>query len=246
MAPKKQSNDKRKNEDDGKNQSDQSDKRTKSNSDGKVPPPDTGWEGPLPNQKGGSEEGYLFKPPYAWKSEKFKTKYHSACWCGKVEFEYHGDPIDAKHCHCTQCQRLHGACFQWAALYFKTSVRLKPSCDPMYLKFFSTQERHSDHSAPCKVSCRNCGSHLLDEGRTMVMAYPPSFGFKDQQIPDAFAPSCHIFYKNRVINVDDGVPKWSGHKDKSELMPHDADGGHKLGLGNEHKYKDRHNLEKKK
>lgn len=100
--------------------------------------------------------------------------------------------------------------------------------------FSQTQERHSDHCVPCKVSCRNCGSHLLcvlddqrvprptltvltkmrfslflhsDEGKNMVMAYPPSFGFKNQQIPDAFAPSCHIFYGERVMNVDDGVPK---------------------------------------
>lgn len=43
----------------------------------------------------------------------------------------------------------------------------------------------------------------------MVMAYPPTFGFKDQKVPDAFAPSCHIFYGERVINLDDGVPKVS-------------------------------------
>jgi hypothetical protein len=59
------------------------------------------------------------------------------------------------------------------------------------------------------MSCRTCGSHLFDEGKAMVMAYPPTFGFKDQKVPDAFAPSCHIFYGERVINLDDGVPKVS-------------------------------------
>lgn len=87
-----------------------------------------------------------------------------------VEFEYHGDPIDAKHCHCTQCQRLHGAPFQWAALFHKTSVRLAKHCDPLNLDFFSTQEGHSEHSVPCKISCRNCRSPMADEGRNMVMA----------------------------------------------------------------------------
>lgn len=135
---------------------------------GKVEPPKTGWKGPIPNAEGGSEEGYLFKPPYAWQSKEFKATYHAACWCDKVEFEFHGDPIDAKHCHCKQCQRLHGAPFQWAALYHKTSVRLKHSCDPMYLNFFSTQERQSDHSVPCKVSCRNCGSHILWVSKSLL------------------------------------------------------------------------------
>lgn len=77
-----------------------------------------------------------------------------------VEFEYHGDPIDAKHCHCTQCQRLDGAPFQWAALFHKTSVRLAQHCDLLQLDFFSTQQRHSEHSVPCKISCRNCRSPM--------------------------------------------------------------------------------------
>lgn len=44
----------------------------------------------------------------------------------------------------------------------------------------------------------------------MVMAYPSSFNFKDGHVPKSFAPSAHIFYANRVMDVDDGVPKWSG------------------------------------
>jgi hypothetical protein len=58
-------------------------KKPKSNS--QVEPPKTGWEGPVPNKDGGSEEGYLFKPPYAWKSDKFKEDYTASCWCGKGE-----------------------------------------------------------------------------------------------------------------------------------------------------------------
>ncbi|SPO37981.1 uncharacterized protein PSFLO_03458 [Pseudozyma flocculosa] len=185
-----------------------------------VKPPNTGWKGEIPSKKGGSEAGYLLKPPYVWRSDEFEVKYTAKCWCGKLEFEYHGDPIDAKHCHCTQCQRLHGAPFQWAALFHKTSVRLAESCDPIYLDFFSTQEGHSDHSVPCKISCRNCRSPMADEGRNMVMAYPSSFRFKDGHVPSTFAPTAHIFYGERVMDVDDDVPKWSGHKESSELMPH--------------------------
>lgn len=29
---------------------------------------------------------------------------------------------------------------------------------------------------------------------------------------------CHIFYSQRVIDVHDGKPKWSGLNDKSELI----------------------------
>ncbi|SJX62147.1 uncharacterized protein SRS1_12995 [Sporisorium reilianum f. sp. reilianum] len=183
-------------------------------------PPNTGWKGPIPAQNGGREVGYIQKPPYSWQSDEFQVKYRAKCWCGKLEFEYHGDPIDAKHCHCTQCQRLHGAPFQWAALFHKTSVRLAQHCDPLNLDFFSTQEGHSEHSVPCKISCRNCRSPMADEGRNMVMAYPSSFVFKDNHVPAVFAPTAHIFYAERVLDLDDDIPKWAGHKNTSEQLPH--------------------------
>lgn len=73
-----------------------------------------------------------------------------SCWCGNVEFEWHGEPFSAKHCHCRDCQRLHGAPFQHAALYPKTAVRLKKNKNES-LDFFSNHEKHSAHYVPCKV-----------------------------------------------------------------------------------------------
>lgn len=37
--------------------------------------------------------------------------------------------------------------------------------------------------------------------------------------PTADGESCHIFYSKRVVDVPDGLPKWMGHKDASEVMP---------------------------
>lgn len=92
------------------------------------------------------------------------------CWCGNVAFEFHGDPVDAKHCHCKQCQHLHGAPFQWAVIFPKvclppllevralsrrydtcqTSVRMvKNENDSLH--FFSTQRRQGVHDVPCKA-----------------------------------------------------------------------------------------------
>ncbi|KAI0806318.1 Mss4-like protein [Irpex lacteus] len=204
------------------------------------PIPDTGWKGLLPSQKGGDDEpDFLNKPPYTWKSEgnKFVPKYtandlngkgetqlsvpvlyvHRQCWCGNVAFEFHGDPVDAKHCHCHQCQALHGAPFQWAVIFPKTSVRLVKNEDDS-LHFFSTERKCGIHYVPCKVSCDQCRSPLFDEGRNAVLAYPGSFKFKDRKVPQDFQPTAHIFYSQRVMEIADGIPKWSGHKGKSELL----------------------------
>ncbi|KAI0649309.1 Mss4-like protein [Trametes meyenii] len=120
-----------------------------------VPLPNTGWNEPIPSQNGGGyEKDFMRKPPYEWQSEGelFGPKYYSQCWCGNVAFEFHGDPVDAKHCHCRQCQHLHGAPFQRAVIFPKTSVRMVKNQENS-LHFFSTQRRRGLHDVPCKVSC---------------------------------------------------------------------------------------------
>jgi hypothetical protein len=50
----------------------------------------------------------------------------------------------------------------------------------------------------------------------MWLAFPTLFDFgSPARVPESFKPTCHIFYDQRVIDVDDGLPKWSGHKDQS-------------------------------
>jgi len=145
--------------------------------------------------------------------------FRSTCFCGSVSFEVHGDPLDAKHCHCRQCQKLHGAPFQWAVIFPKTSVRLvKNENDSLH--FFSTgiKTRDSMHHVPCKVSCDTCRSSLFDEGRNTVLAYPSAFNFEGGKVPLDFQPTCHIFYAQRVMEIPDGIPKWEGHKGTSKLM----------------------------
>lgn len=190
----------------------------------KKSPPDTGWPYDVPSKEGGDgEPDFMHKPPYFWKSEgdKFKPTYQAACWCGKVEFEIQGDPIAAKCCHCKQCQRLHGAPFQHACLFFKTCVRLTKN-EGQSLNFFSTMKKDSVHHVPCKVGCSSCHSPLFDEGRSVVLAYPSAFKFSEGRPPVAFHPQCHIFYSERSMDIRDGVPKWSGHEGDSDLLQEES------------------------
>ncbi|MEZ6174337.1 MAG: hypothetical protein R3B66_00550 [Candidatus Scalinduaceae bacterium] len=38
------------------------------------------------------------------------------------------------------------------------------------------------------------------------------------KVPETFKPTCHIFYSMRIIDIDDDLPKWSGHKNKSRRL----------------------------
>ncbi|WVF70820.1 hypothetical protein IAT40_005614 [Kwoniella sp. CBS 6097] len=186
-------------------------------------------------------------PFYLGKSrEGWETKWRESCWCGKTAFVYDADPLQAKYCHCEDCQRLHGAPFQHAAVFKKENIRL--DSDPKWIGFLSAHgEVHPLSSTPTplprKISCRACGSPLMDEGRNMIMAFPPAFewtrthkevkhakpeeekgdsGKKDKiGMPEAFRASCHIFYERRCVNINDGLTKWRGHKEESDKMGDD-------------------------
>lgn len=73
----------------------------------------------------------------------------------------------------------------------------------------------------------------MDEGRNMVLLFPTLLNldtpelrenFQNQWVETEFSvitltmSRCHIFYPQRVADIPDGKPKWTGLDDKSELM----------------------------
>jgi hypothetical protein len=136
-------------------------------------------------------------PPYWDGGEGFTVKYRAQCYCGAVGLEVSADPVDAKHCHCPQCQSLHGAPFQWAVIFHKTDVRFVRGVDKIF--FYNAETGRPGHVLPCKLSCGECRSPIADEGRR------------------TFEATCHIFYGMRVVDVNDHLPKFLGHKDLSPL-----------------------------
>jgi hypothetical protein len=87
------------------------------------------------------------------------------------------------------------------------------------LRFYNSALDRHERLLPCKVACARCGTLIADEGRNMWLAFPTLFDFgTPPQVPEAFRPTCHIFYEMRVMDVDDGLPKWSGHKGRSTLL----------------------------
>jgi hypothetical protein len=147
----------------------------------------------------------------------FVVKYRAGCYCNAVQYEVCADPVDAKICHCTACQRLHGAPMQWAVIFHKHDVRLTKGVDS--LKYYNSERNLHERVLPCKVSCVSCGTPIADEGRRMWLAFPSLFDFgASVEVPETFRATCHIFYGSRVMDINDDLPKWSGHKDLSTLL----------------------------
>ncbi|ETS83561.1 hypothetical protein PFICI_05437 [Pestalotiopsis fici W106-1] len=152
------------------------------------------------------------RPPYAYSTEgeaAFEKKLEGKCQCGRVRYWLKSDkPLSSKFCHCRGCQVLHGAPFQWAAIFNKDDMVFENGTQN--LVFYHSGECTLGHDLPCKVSCAHCRSPIMDEGRRMVLLFPTLLKFNDKAARDLFYPQCHIFYSARVVDIPDGKPKWDG------------------------------------
>lgn len=57
------------------------------------------------------EDDWKLRAPYRIHggSDGFQTRYEASCHCGRVKYQLSREkPLDAKYCHCTTCQTLHG------------------------------------------------------------------------------------------------------------------------------------------
>ncbi|UNI16939.1 hypothetical protein JDV02_003321 [Purpureocillium takamizusanense] len=144
-----------------------------------------------------------------------------ACHCGRITYRLSRDaPLDSKYCHCRDCQVLHGAPFQWAAIFHKADVAFDRGA-VAGLRFYHSPSKCAEHVLPSKVACAHCGSLIMDEGRNMVLLFPTLLRFETKEQRRKFDVKCHIFYPQRVVNIPDGKPKWAGLDQKSELVKED-------------------------
>ncbi|RYO92562.1 hypothetical protein DL762_001596 [Monosporascus cannonballus] len=164
-------------------------------------------------------EDWKNHPPYrtARENEQFEKKWTATCSCGRVKYWLSRDkPLISKYCHCIDCQSLHGAPFQWAAIFHKEDLHFEKGAEG--LAFYNSQDKQTHHKLPCKVSCAYCHTPIMDEGRNMVLMFPGIIKYENPEHKKWFDPQCHIFYSQRVVDIPDGKPKWSKLDGISQLV----------------------------
>ncbi|PHH86763.1 hypothetical protein CDD83_9793 [Cordyceps sp. RAO-2017] len=157
-------------------------------------------------------------PPYRKPDPgAFDKKLRGACHCGSVVYWLSRDkPLASKFCHCADCRALHGAPFQWAAIFHKADMTFETGLDG--LRFYQSATSRAQHHLPCKLRCSHCGTPIMDEGRNMVLLFPTLLSLDTEQQRRDFRAQCHIFYSQRVVDLPDGLPKWAGLDHKSRLL----------------------------
>jgi hypothetical protein len=106
--------------------------------------------------------------------------------------------------------------FQWAAIFHKTDINFTDGHHS--LEWYDPSTKSIEHQLPCKVRCSFCHSPIMDEGRNMILLFPSLVHLKTDEDKQYFKPRCHMFYGQRVMDIPDGLPKWSGINGESDLI----------------------------
>ena len=134
-----------------------------------------------------------------------------ACLCGAVRFEVRLPTLFCAHCHCTMCQRNHGAGYvTWFAV------------PPSELKLLAGEDRlvrHPSSEHGTRSFCGECGSSLFCENTQHAERVDVTLA--SMQAPIDRAPQLHAYYSDRAawIHAEDSLPKLGG---KSGLEPLDS------------------------
>lgn len=122
------------------------------------------------------------------------STHKGSCYCGAVEFETSGDPVDMGYCHCANCRRYSGAPMAGFTLWKADQVKITKGSE------FLGKFHSSDISD--RRYCTKCGTHVMIDHATL--------GLADTRTPVpgvTFKPTVHLNYSEKILAVKDGLPK---------------------------------------
>ncbi len=121
--------------------------------------------------------------------------HRGTCFCGAVEIEAKGAPLEMGYCHCASCRSYSGGPLSAFMLWKAGCVKVTKGAD-LLGGFNKTGMSH-------RRFCTRCGGHLMTEH--------PGLGLTDvhaAKLPTvAFEPTVHLNYAEAVLPVRDGLAK---------------------------------------
>ncbi len=119
-----------------------------------------------------------------------------ACFCGKVQFEVTGEPALMAYCHCDSCRRWSASAMTAFTLWSPESFKITAGADQI-TGFNKTPNTR-------RYSCEKCGGGVYIDHPDMGLVDVPSVLIADF----TFQPKFHVNYKEHVVSVKDGLPKF--------------------------------------
>jgi hypothetical protein len=122
-------------------------------------------------------------------------KYSGSCYCGAVEIEATGAPVDMGYCHCGACRKYSGGPVNAFTLWKIDDVQVTKGMESL------GEFKSSEMSERCY--CTKCGGNVFVEHATLGLIDIPA-----GLLPTlAFKPTVHLNYEETVLPMKDGLPK---------------------------------------
>lgn len=126
------------------------------------------------------------------------TTFSGSCLCGSVQFSFAAPSLWCAHCHCTMCQRAHGAALvTWVGV------------DEKGLQFNHNGQLHWHPSSADSERgfCRECGSTLFFRSERWPGEVHIARANVDGEIDRL--PASHAHWESHVdwCEVDDSLPR---------------------------------------
>lgn len=140
------------------------------------------------------------------------AEYKGACACGIVTFQLKGEPLFTQYCHCNKCREI-------ATLSNRDSDKIGYSFTAAYLTPMLTITSRQDNlkivarNTANLFLCKHCNSLIY--GISQDSSKQAGIGININNIefsrgilPKTFEPDKHIWYQDRIKNVNDDLPKY--------------------------------------
>lgn len=132
------------------------------------------------------------------------TIYKLSCDCGHVKMTARGEPELSIHCHCASCRALYANDVLSLTGWSDDNVDLPDESAMFDYKLADREMR--------RFGCSQCGMLMYGRHRPGIPVIPHGVFRKnnDGKLPAELAPTLHLFYGERVLDIDDDLPKSEG------------------------------------
>lgn len=149
------------------------------------------------------------------------STYKGACNCGAITFTVSGDPIFNLFCHCRACSRARGV--SPSHLYAVPNEQFSIDQGEEHLQVKEGMGRL------VHAICIKCGCHIYQcpDGAKFRAVLPVNFHIETPdssnpcgvscKLPKELLPTAHVNYENRLMDVEDDLPKYTAFSSSPRL-----------------------------
>lgn len=130
--------------------------------------------------------------------------YQLSCDCGKATMTARGEPELSLYCHCPSCRDLYSLDIASLTAWSDDNIDLP---DDARLAVYKMADREMT-----RYACPDCGMTLYGRHKPGMPVVPHGVFRKANggELPEALTPTMHLFYGDRVLDVDDDLQKSQG------------------------------------